>query len=377
MACLLGFVSLLGVFLTHVLPRPSHKHKFQSAYFAQAFLFCLWAAQLCLAAGHLGWIHCAQIGYPLFLLASAYALHITVLKRYGHGIRTRERYAIAAHLAAVLAVSIFYCEGSVSQLPYQVMVLVSVGVPLLLGVQRVRMGVKEGRANDKYLLIAIGLTLVTVLIATPVYLVAGNQDKVLQVVVSFSSAIAIEIVFMIAFALSIMQSLVARLRSQIYEDPLTGCKNRHYFYEIAPQFLAHAKRSHHPLSVVACDIDHFKSVNDQYGHVVGDKALKEFANILRRELRQEDALIRMGGEEFLVLSPGCDINQATRLAERLRHSVSASEICYKEHRLTLTASFGVIQINHDEDIFRGIRDADNALYQAKLSGRNQVITVGH
>lgn len=376
MALLLAFVSSLGVFLTYVLPRPSHKHKFQSAYFAQAFLFCLWAAQMCLAVAHLGWIHCAQIGYPLFISASAYGLYLMILKRYGQGLRARERNAIGIHLSGVLVMAMAYCQGLVNTLSYQVIVLVSVGVPLFLGIQQVRLRIHDGRVHDKYLLFALIATLMVVLIGAPLFLLFIPQDQIIQILVTFGSAIAIEIIFMIAFALSIMQSLVARLRSQLYEDPLTGCKNRHYFYELAPQFLAHAKRSQHELSVVVCDIDHFKAVNDQYGHVVGDKALKEFAATLRRELRQEDALIRMGGEEFLVLSPSCDVQQAQALAERLRISVSAHQIHYKEYQFTLTASFGVIQIHHDQDIFKGIREADQALYQAKLAGRNQVITVG-
>nr|WP_281358611.1 GGDEF domain-containing protein [Alteromonas ponticola] len=172
-----------------------------------------------------------------------------------------------------------------------------------------------------------------------------------------------------------MHSLVTRLKFKIYQDPLTNCKNRHFFYEMAPKLLAHAKRHNEQMSVVICDIDHFKSINDKFGHVVGDRALQQFAKTLSAELRNEDALIRMGGEEFLILSPRCDIAQAKAFAERLRHRIEVNPMKLSGVDISLTASFGVVEIHSDNDIYHGLKAADTAMYEAKSAGRNQVITV--
>ncbi len=192
---------------------------------------------------------------------------------------------------------------------------------------------------------------------------------------TFAILLVFMLVFVLSFAERVLHSLVNRLHTQVHTDPLTGAKNRHFFYEIAPKLSAHALRNNEILSVVACDIDHFKAINDKHGHVVGDIALKRFCKIIQDELWAEDTLIRMGGEEFLVLSPHCDRNQATELAERLRKVISETEIEAKGVNLMLTASFGVIEMTHNSEFFSSVKEADQALYNAKAAGRNQVITV--
>nr|WP_269468554.1 GGDEF domain-containing protein [Alteromonas sp. ASW11-130] len=180
---------------------------------------------------------------------------------------------------------------------------------------------------------------------------------------------------MLGFAVSILHSLVNRLKYKIYQDPLTGCKNRHFFYEIVPKLLAHAKRNDERLSVVICDIDHFKSINDKYGHMNGDRALQQFAKTVSAELRDEDSLIRMGGEEFLILSPKSDVKQAEAFAERLRSKIEAKPLTVADTNISLTASFGVVEVHSNSDIYHGLKAADSAMYKAKSAGRNQVITV--
>jgi len=162
-------------------------------------------------------------------------------------------------------------------------------------------------------------------------------------------------------------------------DGLTGCYNRAYLTEHLPQEIKRAIRYDRPLSLVFCDIDHFKGVNDKYGHQAGDRVLREFVQCLNELIRNDvDWLARYGGEEFLVVLPETDVQSAINQAERLRKSVSKKVIEIQEKKLQITASFGVTgfvpdtpenNISYEAMINR----ADEFIYQAKEKGRNRVI----
>ncbi|TVP52496.1 MAG: GGDEF domain-containing protein [Halomonadaceae bacterium] len=158
-------------------------------------------------------------------------------------------------------------------------------------------------------------------------------------------------------------------------DELTGCANRRYFFSRGGLEFEKALRYNWPLSVIAIDIDHFKTVNDQYGHASGDRVLEAFAALLRRNLREIDLPARIGGEEFVILLPGTDGAGAHLLAERLRRETEISPVTTDKGPISIKASFGVADIastgNTDFDGF--ISAADTALYQAKKRGRNRVV----
>ena len=161
-------------------------------------------------------------------------------------------------------------------------------------------------------------------------------------------------------------------------DPLTGCYNRGYMTERLPQEIRRAKRYRHSLSLVLCDIDHFKRLNDTYGHQVGDRILKEFVQWIIQSIRNGvDWLARYGGEEFLIVIPETDTKGACYTAERLRRIISQKAIKIQGKRIHITASFGVTGIDPDtpdEKISPEamINQADKYLYQAKQEGRNRV-----
>lgn len=152
-------------------------------------------------------------------------------------------------------------------------------------------------------------------------------------------------------------------------DFLTGLNNRAKFEKTLERERSRAIRYQSPLSVILIDIDHFKYVNDDYGHVVGDAVLKEFAQILSLNIRESDTLARWGGEEFIVLCPHTNINGAKVLAESLRSKIEAYEFDAIGHK---TASFGVAQYNSDKEKESIVLDVDAALYMAKQDGRNRV-----
>jgi len=161
-------------------------------------------------------------------------------------------------------------------------------------------------------------------------------------------------------------------------DPLTGCSNRGCLNMRLPQEIQRAARYNRPLSIVMCDIDHFKIVNDTYGHQAGDLVLKEFSKRINDSIRDKvDLLSRYGGEEFLVTLPETDLDGALHLAERLRRVISEKKYDIGTKKINITASFGVAGFDSycaaDEisfDIL--IRHADKYLYLAKNEGRNRV-----
>ncbi len=162
-------------------------------------------------------------------------------------------------------------------------------------------------------------------------------------------------------------------------DALTGLANRRYFFETLDREIARSLRRGHPLSLILCDIDIFKNVNDTYGHDIGDDVLRQFARVLRKGVRAEDFPVRYGGEEFGVLLPETEMKDALQTAERLRLYVEKTRFDIgkgvdRTVSLNLTASFGVQQFLGANDSASAIFSrADCALYEAKTGGRNRVV----
>jgi len=156
-------------------------------------------------------------------------------------------------------------------------------------------------------------------------------------------------------------------------DVLTGLLNRRAFYERAQGLWNVAQRRLRPLSLLMLDVDHFKSVNDRFGHAAGDNVLQRVAEILTTTCRSADLIVRWGGEEFLLLLPETDLDEATRLAERLRRSIAAEVIELQGAKLSVTASFGVCQMRGESTLEQLIADTDQWLYRAKRAGRDRVM----
>jgi two-component system, cell cycle response regulator len=158
-------------------------------------------------------------------------------------------------------------------------------------------------------------------------------------------------------------------------DGLTGIDNRRSLEDRLQEMWQHSVRLHEPIALVMCDIDKFKSVNDNYGHQAGDSVLKEFAQLLKDEAREIDRVGRYGGEEFLLILPGTVLDAAVTFAERLREKVESHTFSYVGGTLTRTMSCGVASSPHPrvKDQEALLRAADDALYVAKETGRNRVV----
>ena len=163
-----------------------------------------------------------------------------------------------------------------------------------------------------------------------------------------------------------------QIRDNAITDVLTGLYNRRYLYEVGPGLMAAAERYGTPLSLAIFDIDHFKKVNDTYGHLAGDRVLREVARTIEEGVRASDIVVRYGGEEFLVMMPGTDLGRAFIVAEKLRRRVEEARIAPEEGADGVTISGGVAEYVDGMDLEDLIRGADEALYRAKRSGRNRI-----
>lgn len=169
-----------------------------------------------------------------------------------------------------------------------------------------------------------------------------------------------------------VEELAGQLQRLAHVDGLTGCLNHRGFHERLDAEVARSRRTAHPLALLQVDLDHFKLVNDGFGHPVGDEVLMAVGGVLRQVARRADAVGRVGGEEFAVLLPGSDLAEATAVAERLRDAVGTMAL-----PVPVTLSVGVSALPEaaatDEEL---VTTADRALYAAKRAGRDRVVVAG-
>ena len=167
-----------------------------------------------------------------------------------------------------------------------------------------------------------------------------------------------------------------RLHELACTDPLTQLRNRRFMMEVAQHEAAVFERGGRPLSLVLGDIDHFKRINDQHGHAVGDGVLRAIARVLREGVREVDHVARWGGEEFLVLLPGTELDEAQQVADRLRAAVGELADVDGRASVSLSITLGLAELQPGESIEQALRRADRALYDGKQAGRNRVVLAG-
>jgi len=172
-------------------------------------------------------------------------------------------------------------------------------------------------------------------------------------------------------------SVEARYHEEVYQlathDALTELCNRRHFTELADKELSRAHRHARPLVMAILDLDHFKPINDRYGHIAGDAVLRQFSDILRAHVRADDIAARIGGEEFAVLLPETSIEEGQRFADRLRNAVADAEFRPGGEPRRITVSIGLAAMEPQRDTRSALmRAADTALYRAKEEGRNTV-----
>jgi len=175
-----------------------------------------------------------------------------------------------------------------------------------------------------------------------------------------------------------LQQVLEKLSDQATTDPLTGLYNRRFLMGFLQRELDRARRAATPVAAIMLDLDHFKRINDTFGHAAGDLVLTEIAGLLKRHIRGSDMVCRLGGEEFVLILPGASLDGARQRAENIRNLVKSSDLKYHEQPLgTITASLGVALFpDHAEEGESLLHAADEALYEAKSAGRDRVVVSG-
>ncbi|MGC7873779.1 GGDEF domain-containing protein [Desulfosporosinus sp. SYSU MS00001] len=214
----------------------------------------------------------------------------------------------------------------------------------------------------------------------------ADRDTLAPVPINIIFSFA-EHILVIMIAISFLMLNIQCLTSDLFEsqkeleklattDSLTGISNRRKLIELGKNEMIRSCRFQHHFSVVMFDIDHFKNINDAFGHPAGDKVLIELTNILQANIRESDYFGRLGGDEFLVLFPETDIHESYLIAERLRLSIGNHSLQWENNQLWVTISIGIVELSeNDLDFDQLLKRVDANLYKAKLKGRNTTFGV--
>lgn len=219
---------------------------------------------------------------------------------------------------------------------------------------------KTGRHSSSYRLVLFGKSLGELTIS--------RNTKLLDVEIEKMESLISALIYPLRNALLYKQAI-----EKAYIDPLTGLNNRAAFDKSIEQEIDLATRHNHTLSLMMLDLDRFKQINDNYGHIVGDAVLKSFADCILECMRRSDIIFRYGGEEFSILLRNTHIAGAKLLAERMRKSVERMDFSYNNIKLNISVSIGLAELRPDDDCTKLTERADSLLYKAKENGRNCVV----
>jgi diguanylate cyclase (GGDEF)-like protein len=193
-------------------------------------------------------------------------------------------------------------------------------------------------------------------------------------VVMINRGLALFAIWSTAIVSYIHLKMLAKLEPLATTDQLTGLNNRHYFTSELVKQINIWRRYQRPLSIIMLDIDFFKKVNDSYGHLAGDYALKALSKICAGQVRDIDTVARIGGEEFAILLPSTAVNGAMQIAERIRHITENYTFKYEGKSFRFTVSLGIVELTDESwSVTEFIKAADEMLYKAKNAGRNRCV----
>jgi diguanylate cyclase len=179
--------------------------------------------------------------------------------------------------------------------------------------------------------------------------------------------------------IEVLRTNLSAVEEVVLKDPLTGIGNRRCFDVTMEKTILESRQKNSVFSLIMCDIDHFKRVNDAFGHQVGDEIIKMFSRVIESSVREGDSIVRYGGEEFAIILPMTDQDSAKSIAERIRRQFESKKLTIRETSQKvgqLTASFGVAQYRPGDDADMIVQRADAKLYDAKSGGRNRVAAFG-
>ncbi len=296
-----------------------------------------------------------------------------------HGMALRSGGNAHPRIAIVIGVItlslLFYYSRIVDDLWSRIIILnTGVGLMQLLVAKYFLRKPLTGDIFDRALNISYMVIIVYTLARPPVIAIFMPPDGLGELTTSnywlvmLAASILLSLWFaLVIFAITI-RDIISKMNEERYHDSLTHLLNRRGFFEAAKSFMDEDENSRYFL--LTCDIDHFKSVNDNWGHLVGDRVLQAVSKTIMRNVREGDLVARFGGEEFVIFLRCMDMIDARKIAERIREEIA--ETTFTEISAQITASFGLVGITSSLDLVKAIGRADALLYSAKQNGRNQV-----
>jgi len=330
--------------------------------FVASFLFYMTAQQF--------WIIISFAGFGL-----TFAFGVEGLSAFRRS-RSLTRYVVLATIALTLGIA--YLEALSYSLEYRVF-LSTIGwivfSTLMLQVVCLPGDRESSTIYHLFTFVYIGNIIFHLLrlCASPLVGWLGPLDSIQSQSLNFMESIVFKMGSDLCIVALIIQRIQTRLNYMAHYDDLTEIPNRRFFVDMAERELSNCRRTTKPCSLLMIDIDHFKNINDRWGHQAGDRVLFIFARVARRSLRLHDLLGRLGGEEFAVLLPETDLTAARDIAERLRLAVQEYVVDWENARITFTISVGVACFpQHGTNFDFLLNRADKALYHAKILARNRV-----
>ncbi|WP_232771354.1 GGDEF domain-containing protein [Colwellia sp. 12G3] len=233
-------------------------------------------------------------------------------------------------------------------------------------------GLKRGLIN-----IALFVTIISTIMFMPTEIIAHAEYSIefkLRLLYSFLTVTFLSALYEYSREKSYKHALELSKKYQqlAHFDPLTQLSNRRGALSLLTQEKSRISRNQQPFSIILCDVDHFKKVNDQYGHNAGDAVLVELAKVFTKYTRDQDCIARWGGEEFIFILPQTLAENANIFAEKIQERLQEHVVNYKDEKIKVTVSMGIEQFNENQSIDEVINNADKYLYQAKNAGRNQI-----
>lgn len=314
------------------------------------------------------------------LLSLAYAKQVQALRTFAG--RPHNLTLIYAPVAAVVLAEIVFTYF----VPSLRLRLVSASTAYCLQMLSAVVVLIDSHARQRrssHLLTAVAFLMLAVVVIVRIFYEGLRRDTLPHALaatpmqsVLFALAAFFPTIATLGFVLMCSDRLHQELERQATIDSLTGISNRRTLLDLATRAIALAHRHKRPLSLLLVDADHFKRINDVYGHETGDAALQTLVATLQGVLRSEDLLGRLGGEEFVIVLPETDETAAHASAERLRAAVENVEFSAQQQRVALRVSIGIAQIGDNDDFASMLRRADLAMYAAKRAGRNRAVGPG-
>jgi len=307
----------------------------------------------------------------LLFMIGFYSIRYAFLWRTGHNKHLYHNYFVLLHIAIFVFIQVYILHILYDILNYRIIFALCNYIIILASCISIIPKQKEQKSyGEKVAISAIIIAMVLLLIALIIHLFTFNTFIYQTALMIVQGLIAL--CFLGAFQTLLLSDVSDLHYENSITDPLTGLYNRRYFIQQASSALKTARRHEFPISLIMCDIDYFKKINDQFGHDSGDKALQSFSNLLTKMVRDGDTLSRYGGEEFAILLPQTSLKGALTLAERMRHETEQMLIPTAQETIKFTASFGVTSISAPTDFEMSLKIVDEAMYKAKELGRNRV-----